>query len=483
MTTDTQTVRPQVPDSTTVEFNKPAFRGLDLLIREMSQHVQVPTARKDIDWRTVTWEQFGWRPHDKQEQVMDAIFEQKKKVIIVRASKRGGKTNVATTAAKTLHEVKADARGWVASKTYDLADRVYDGLWPALTSGQFGEVQDKSRKDRRVRLVGGGLAQAKSWDDPDSLEGESLDYCICDEAQTLDQLRLDLILARTLDRGGFVLLIGSPSINDMFFLGLCDAASQGLNPDWAYIEWDVYENPYLGADEIETLKGSMSEEAFLEYFLLQTRLPQGLVFGEVYSPEENRFESEPDRGFPMEVWVDPGTTMGAYAVLFVQCKEGPIPEVRVYDLLYEHNTYTEKVVQLARRHRYWPLVRSGIIDVAGRAKHDKATSPKDLWIRMARIPMYDQKVGIMEGIDRQKTFWYQATTGLRRLKIHNRCADIHKELLHWRFPTRGPAVGVARRPIDAFNHALKAISYGLVHHFGYFDKNPRNKKRSRYIDD
>lgn len=472
---------------TEIALGKPAFRGLGYLVDQFSGYIKVPVHRDSIDWRKTAYEGFGWSTiapngdsHSKQEQVMDAIFTEKKKVIVVEASKRGGKTQTAIAAAKVMHKIKPDTRGWCLSKTYDLSDRVFEPLWRDLATGNFGDIQDKSRKDRRLRMATGGLAQGKSWDDPDSLEGESLDYAICDEAQTLDELRFSLIMARTTDRDGFMLLIGSPGANDLYFLQLCEEAK--INPDWEYVSWTIYENPFQSKQAIERIQLSMPADSFREFYMLERRMPEGLVFKDEYDPVNSTFTHEPNPELPMDVWIDPGTTSSAYAVAFVQVIPGAILDVKVYDELYMHNTYSEKVIQKTMQHVYWPMVTRGVIDIAARAHHDRADSAKDLWQALAKIPMYDQPVGEALGIERHKSFLLQPITGLRRLKHHTRCKMLRAEYLNWRYPRTAPSGNEPRKPLNAWNHLLKAITYGLVNLAGYYDKVRGAKRPSRFID-
>ena len=474
---------------TDINSSKPAFRGLSFLADQFATYIKVPVVRSTVDWRQVAYEGFGWstvtadgKHHEPQERVMDAIFTHKRKVIVVEASKRGGKTQSAIAAAKTMHKVKPDTRGWCLSKTYDLSDRVFEPLWRDLATGNFGDIQDKSRKDRRLRLTTGGLAQGKSWDDPDSLEGESLDYAICDEAQTLDELRFSLILARTTDRDGFILLIGSPSVNDVYFLQLCEEAKSGLNPDWEYISWDIYQNPFQSKEAIERIRMSMPVDSFNEYFMLQRRMPEGLIFKDEYSPELNTFNHEPNPAYPMEIAVDPGTTSSAYAVAFIQRIPGAIEDIKIYDELYVHNTFSEKVIQKTMQHAYWPMVKRGVIDIAARAHHDRAESAKELWQSIAKIPMFDQYIEEALGIERHKSFLLQPVTGLRRLKHHVRCKFLQKEYMNWRYPRTTPAGNEPRKPVNAWNHLLKSVTYYLVNIGGYYDRNKRGKHGGRLID-
>ena len=457
--------------------------GLGQLAGEFLSRIAVPVTRKDIDWRSTAYQHYGWGTtnpqtgieHTKQSSLMDALFQHAKKIIIVRASKRGGKTTALKTAARVMHREMPGCRGWIMSSTYALTDMIFSDLFLSAAGGDFGEVTTKSRKDRKVEISGGGLAQAKSWDDPDAIEGESLDYIFADEAQTLDEVRYNLMLARLLDRNGVLVMIGSPSSTDTWFLTKCEEAK--LNPRWEYIEWTIKENPFLDQEQVSGLQADWSGEAFDELFMLKIRTPRGLVFSHEYDQQGSKFRAEPDPNYPMQVWIDPGTTAGAYAVLFVQVIMGAIPRIFVFDEYYEHFTYSEKVIHEIKQHRYWPLVSMGVMDVAGRQHHDKAASPKELWTTLTRLPIYDQRVEILPGIERVKTMLLNPATGLRRLLVHERCKFTHFEFLNYRYQeSTNIMVNAKKKPIDAFNHSLKALSYGVIHNFGYKDKSASGPK-------
>ena len=471
--------------TTVIDIAKPIFSGYGLLGEELLNRIQPPKKREDLDWRSIAYKTFGWRAHDKQSQVLDAIFKEKKKVVIVRASKRGGKSETGITAAKVIHKTVRGARGWCASGTYDLAKRVYSPVNMALQSGEYGEVTSRSARELYVTLEGGGICQAKSWEDTKGLEGESLDYLIADEAQTLDEQRFNLLYARTMDKGGFMLLIGSPDYTDEYFLYLCERAK--IEESWAYVEWTIWENPYVPREFILQAQLDMSEEAFAEIYGdqergLLTRMPEGLVFSKEYHPDLNMFDEPLPTGRPLGLCIDPGTTSSAYAVGFVETRpDGQIQNIYLHDEIYEHNTYSEKMIEICQKHPLWPYVKYGVMDIAGRARHDTKGSPKEIWQQLAKIPIYDESVGIDSGIERHKSFLLQPSTGLRRLFIAKRCKETHLEYRSWRWPKRKPGQAQPTAPVNTFNHMLKAITYFIVRQFGYFDKDKTPKRKGRYL--
>lgn len=462
----------------------PSMTGLGFLGEEFIAKVTLPVKREEINWRGVLYDKFGWSTekegirHEFQELVLDAAFKKMVKIIFIRAGKRSGKTQTAIAIARAILSEIPGARGWCCSGTYDLADRVLDTLWNDAMTGRFGRISDKSRKDRRIRFEGGGLIQGKSWENEEALEGESLDFCIADEGQTLDENRFNRLVARTLDRGGLLFVIGSAMTDDDWFLGKCEWAK--MTPECAYFEWTVEDNPYQDEEELERLRSILDEDSYNELFRNEVKMPQGLVFSGYFDPMYNVHAKEPDPRIPMQVWVDPGTTNSAYAVGFFQVM--PNGDVYGYDEIYEHMLESETVAEMARNHDYWHMVTLGVMDVAGRQHHDNKYSPKEIWSRKTKIPFYDRKVDIDGGIQVHRAMLLQKATGKRRLFIHERMKNTLREYRTYKYPQRTTNMSMPKKPIDAFNHMMKAISYGIVHNFGYFDKKKSQVVQSWFVD-
>jgi hypothetical protein len=103
------------------------------------------------------------------------------------------------------------------------------------------------------------------------------------------------------------------------------------------------------------------------------------------------------------------------------------------------------------------------MDIAGRSK-DGRESHADIWKRVARIPIGARRVGVDEGIQRHRTFLRNSVTGKPDLYHDPRCTYTIREYgLYKRNVDTG-------KVIDKDNHAMKAIVYGLVYHFGVAEK-------------
>jgi hypothetical protein len=93
--------------------------------------------------------------------------------------------------------------------------------------------------------------------------------------------------------------------------------------------------------------------------------------------------------------------------------------------------------------------------------------------------MHSERVGIMDGIERFNTYLKEnPVTRQANIMFNPKCVGVLSELgacanpfddqMHvytWRTDRDGNVVG--KTPRDAFNHGVKAITYGLVSNFGF----------------
>tara|TARA_R110000824_G_scaffold128243_9_gene288992 strand:- start:362 stop:1225 length:864 start_codon:yes stop_codon:yes gene_type:complete len=229
--------------------------------------------------------------------------------------------------------------------------------------------------------------------------------------------------------------------------------------------------------EILSLERLHSENWFNERIAGKPAPPKGLVHDTfdvarhvsdevVYVPNE-----------PVHLWIDPGysqVTKSAYAVEAIQIING---QIRVIDEVYERLKITEEIIDICQTKPWWQDVSHGVIDVA--AHNFGESRPVDTWLAQAGLYMMSERVGIMDGIERFNTYLKENPVSRQpNIVFNNKCKGIISELggcsnpfddqIHvytWRTDREGNVVG--KTPRDAFNHGIKAITYGLVVNFGF----------------
>jgi hypothetical protein len=174
--------------------------------------------------------------------------------------------------------------GWVVAPTYDLCERVFSQVVLVVASHLRHRIVSLKEHDRRlvIRNMGGGLSEirGKSADNPVSLLGEGLDWCIVDEAARLKPSIWESHLSqRLIDKKGWALLISTPKGKGWFF----DMYQRGQGRDLDYQSWNCpsWANPLLDGVAIEQERGRLPERVFRQEFGGEFLEGSGAVFRNV----------------------------------------------------------------------------------------------------------------------------------------------------------------------------------------------------------
>ena len=205
--------------------------------------------------------------HEGQQQV--ALSQARFKVLA--AGRRWGKTRLAT-ALCTGHALERRQAWWVAP-TYPIATigwRLLKELASQVPGWQKSEVE------RRIELPDGGIIQAKSADNPDSLRGEGLDFVVLDEAAFIKEEAWSQALRPALsDRQGRALFISTPRGRNWFFDLYNDA--QGRE-DWQAWQFPTSANPHIAPEEIESARSLLPALIFAQEYEAQFTSSFGAMF-------------------------------------------------------------------------------------------------------------------------------------------------------------------------------------------------------------
>jgi hypothetical protein len=164
--------------------------------------------------------------------------------------------------------------------------------------------------------------------------------------------------------------------------------------------------------------------------------------------------------YDVEIAVDPGYA-GAYAVLALMVIDGI---VYVFDEVYKQGWTAPQMIDECRGRSWWPRVKRGVIDVAG-TTHQGLDSHEEIWASLAKISLSSQLVPIADGIERHRSF-LASGSGVR-LYYSPRCEQSIREYGEYKYRLPKEDRHVSEVPIDANNHAQKALCYFLVNRFGY----------------
>lgn len=140
-------------------------------------------------------------------------------------------------------------------------------------------TERRSEVEKQLRLIGGGILDMWSLDNPDAIRGRKYARFIVNEAAFIPDLMADwnMVIRPTLiDLRGDAYFSGTPKgLN-----GFWQLYSQ-TGEDWAHWQMSSYENPHIPANELDALKTTMTERAFQQEIIAQFLEDGGGVFRHV----------------------------------------------------------------------------------------------------------------------------------------------------------------------------------------------------------
>lgn len=421
----------------------------------------------------------------------DEILDHPARIKLVAGGERAGKSFMGALSIIThLDEFEDGDIVWLVAADYERNRAEWNYLTDMLGKLGFLYKQTKRIDPGEMEAICGtannpGLfkIKTKSANDYRSLAMEAPRMVVTCEASQIDYDSFLRLRGRIAEKRGYLFLEGTFEMSLGWYPSQWEAW-KFYNPDDDAISFSLpsWTNRVVYPDgrqdaEILSLERLHSENWFNERIAGKPAPPKGLVHDMFDIAHHVSDDVTYVPGEPIHLWIDPGysqVTKSAYAVEAVQIIDG---QVRVIDEIYERLKVTEEIIDICQNKPWWQDVSHGVIDIA--AHNFGESRPVDTWLQQAGLYMQSQSVGIMDGIERFNTYLKEnPVTHQPNLVFNPKCKGILSELggcanpfdeqMHvytWRTDREGNVVG--KTPRDAFNHGVKAITYGLVVNFGY----------------
>lgn len=493
---------------------------LDLIL-ELSKAPGKPPAGEPITDAPVPW----YDPGPVQLEAHKAT----EKVVLVSGGKRAGKSKwLAATLLPYLFQSYSHV--WIVGPNYELAHAEFEYVFKWLQWLDVPLARDVSTPQQgKFRLVTkwGSILETMTGKEENQIEMVSLNAVGITEAGQTDKILLDRVRGRVSQRRGRIFISGSPVESQPWYINALKKYKNGdEHGDWHSFSIPSFDNKAvypLGEQdpEIQSMKRNLPVEEYARSVLAEPMPPEGLVFKEfnpekhvipmtmkaidpnvmaeaiqrAYSPfEDGKYLlSNPQpvmdaggwqiRGWDIpefadvELAIDPGWENGYAVLACIPFKDN----VLVIDEVYETHMYGEDVIQECKERSWWPRVKKAVIDVASK-QHHEGMSEHEKWRKYGGIRLLTQFVPIPDGISRYRTFLINPSNGRPRLFIDPKCDRYIWEHSQYKYPYHKEDRPLREIPIDANNHAIKAMTYYLVVTQGWSDKSRTSTTSRKYIE-
>lgn len=167
----------------------------------------------------------------------------------------------------------------------------------------------KSEQNKRLDLIGGGVIEFWSLDNPDAGRGRKYATVVVDEAamvRNLDDAFENNIRPLLADYKGEFWAMSTPKGNNYFqtMFERGDPMNPSRDPEWASFQMPTWVNPYIPKEEIEAMRNGMPRLSFLQEIEAQF-----VSFAGTFIKAEHIHTGQPPEGLRLYQGVDLAISM------------------------------------------------------------------------------------------------------------------------------------------------------------------------------
>jgi len=251
--------------------------------------------KKKEDWYHPLWEammpgKVAYEPFTWQEDLIHipASDPLKHTRMIGACGRRSGKTTAivaevvreAFTERRDSSKIHRPSMVYVIAPNYELAMKIWEPIWELFVPDHGPLTQLKKGHDKQRKIIDlahGGRIQAKTADDPKSLQGDRVTAAFVDEAHDINEEAWANFMPALTDSKGVLRAIGiakgKSRFRSYFQRGL-DTNEDRFNA----FSVASTENPYIDPQELELMREDLTDNEFKQQYLAEWAEDDGQVF-------------------------------------------------------------------------------------------------------------------------------------------------------------------------------------------------------------
>jgi len=201
------------------------------------------------------------------------VFDDPTRYIVINCGRRAGKTFLVVPKILDFASKNPKSIVWYVAPTYKQAKQI---MWSMLREMiPIHSIQKKNEQELTILLKNGSEIMLKGAEDPDSLRGVRIDFCVFDECAFMSKWEEDwkVIRPTLVDSKAACWFISTPNGFNHF-----KDMSERKDNDWKYFHFTSYDNPYLDKQELDDARADLDEDSFQQEFMGEFRKMAGLIY-------------------------------------------------------------------------------------------------------------------------------------------------------------------------------------------------------------
>jgi len=294
----------------------------------------------------------GFRPHQKQKDIIDSILSDDTMFHSVVFGRQFGKTLMSINLLMYFGLNNNNSKILWISPVYSQSAKVFQQIFQSLHPA--GLIKSANKSDFVIQLINGTTIWFKSSERPETIRGLSIQYAFIDESQDVKDIAWKQSILPTLTAAGKKCIItGTPKrknwFYDIFMMGKSDTHTNYRSYHGASID-----SPYVSQQFIEEQKRTLPPKIFKQEFLAEWQDNEGSEFQGI--DKVCIWDNWPDRHRDMRVYggLDIGNK-GDYTVLTIIDELGRVLYVWRENKT-EYSLIVDKVVEICKHYKVSDLL-------------------------------------------------------------------------------------------------------------------------------
>ena len=288
------------------------------------------------------------------------VWDDEHRYQVINCGRRAGKSTLVALRMIYL-ACKNKLEIWYIAPTYKQAKAI---MWQML--GDIipqGALSKKNETELTCYFKNGSRILLKGADNPDSLRGVKIDFCVFDEVAFIDKWESvwNVIRPTLADSQADVMFISTPNGFNHF-----KELAETTNPGWSYHHYTSYDNPHLAKEEIDQAKEEMDEDSFAQEWMGEFRKLKGLIYKdfkrETHMVEIPNFDSLQGPGWTFTRSLDFGFGHKTALIYFAISNNGQ--EIYGYDGMYKEGMTEKQIADVVKTKDSGRVITNPVADSA-----------------------------------------------------------------------------------------------------------------------
>lgn len=201
------------------------------------------------------------------------VWDDPSRYIVINCGRRAGKSFLVAPRMLQFAIENPKSIIWYVAPNYKQAKQI---MWSMLREVvPLHAIDKKNETELTIVLKNGSQIMLKGAEDPDSLRGVRIDFCVFDECAFIDKWEevWKVIRPTLVDSKANTWFISTPNGFNHF-----KDMSERTDPDWSYHHYTSYDNPFIDGDELDKARLEMDDDSFQQEFMGEFRKMAGLIY-------------------------------------------------------------------------------------------------------------------------------------------------------------------------------------------------------------